>query len=73
MNYFRNTTDASDLYRPTSAAAGTTIDDTADRGNMADMMRYGTLYKATFIVPRVIQQNPGLFDTNSSPTSGPVW
>jgi hypothetical protein len=73
MNYFRNTTDASDLYRPTSAAAGTTIDDTADRGNMADMMRNGTLFKATFVVPMVVQQTPGMFDANSSPTSCPIW
>jgi hypothetical protein len=72
MTYFQNTTDASGLYRPTSAAE-TSIEDTAVRGNLADLMRNRTLVKATFLVPRVIQYNPGLLDANTSPTSRPVW
>jgi hypothetical protein len=73
MSYFQNTTDASDIYRPTSAAAGTTIEDTAVKGNLADMMRHGTVYKATFVVPKVVQHTPYLIDTNTSPTSSVVW
>ncbi len=72
MTYFQNTTDASDLYRPTSAAE-TSIDDSAVRGNLADLMRNRTLVKATFLVPRVIHHIPDLLDADTSPTSRPVW
>ena len=73
MTYFRNTTDASDIYRATSAAAGASIEDTAVRGNLSDMMRHGTIFKATFVLPKVVQHTPQVLDGNTSPTSQAVW
>lgn len=66
MKFYQETTNANDLYRPTSAAAGTASDDAAVRGNLADIMRYGTLYKPTFYVQQNPRQMPGIIETTST-------
>jgi len=54
MTYFRATTDASDLYRPNSAAGSVIQHPTAVIGNLSDLMKNATIYRATFIVPEVV-------------------
>lgn len=52
IDYFLSTTDASHLYRPSSAAGSADSVDAAVRGNLADFMRNSTVYK----VPQSVQQ-----------------
>lgn len=63
MTYFQSMTDASDLYRPTSAAEAS-VEDTAVKGNLADLMRNRTLVKATFFVPRIVEYPSRQVDIN---------
>ena len=63
MTFFQTTTDASDLYRPNSAAGGIMEDSTAVKGNLADLMRNATVFRVAFIVPAVVRLD------NSSPTT----
>lgn len=72
MTYFQTTTDASDLYRATSAAADTHRSGAAVPGNLADLMRNATIFRATFIAPAVVHVNKPTPDTSVSDTYGPL-
>lgn len=53
MNYFRNTTDASNLFYP-NAASGTVMDfGTAVSGNLADSVRNSTTFRDTSSIPTI--------------------
>jgi hypothetical protein len=68
MTYFKSATDASDLYRPSAAAASTDRYSTAVTGNLSDMMRNATIFRATFIAPVVVHINNPVPETNARDT-----
>ena len=72
MTYFQTTTDASDIYRPSSAAGSGKITGTAVPGNLADLMRNATIFRATFVAPVVLHVNNPTPDTHVSDTYGPL-
>ena len=72
MSYFKAATDASDLYRPSAAAASTDRYSTAVTGNLSDMMRNATIFRATFIAPVVVHINNPTPDINARDTYGAV-
>ena len=55
MTYFQNTTDASGLYRPSSAAGSDNTAGTALQGNLADFMKNGSVVRVTLISTPQIQ------------------
>lgn len=55
MTYFQNTTDASGLYRPSSAAGSDNTTGTAVQGNLADFMKNGSVVRLTLISAPQIQ------------------
>jgi len=57
MKYFQNTTDASQLYRTTSAAEEAVFESTAVRGNLSDLIRNATIIRGTVVAPIVVQTN----------------
>jgi len=69
MNYFRATTDASDLYRPNSAATTTQLS-TAVNGNLADMMRNATIFRVTVIAPQTVHMDTPEPSTSARDTYG---
>ncbi len=64
MSYFRATTDASDVFRPSSAAPGTFPVSAGVNGNLADMMRNATVYRVTFVTQPIIHFNNPAPDTH---------
>ena len=66
MTNFELTTDASYLYRPTSAVGGGQFGGTAITGNLADLMRNATVYRETFMAPVVIQVNVSAPETHQN-------
>lgn len=73
MTYFQNTTDASQQYRPNSAAAGSFQDGTIVRGNLSDLMRNATVVKGTFVVPTLVHSDIRERESTSVPMYGIVW
>lgn len=73
MTYFQTTTDASDLYRPNSAAGSDKQAGTAVSGNLADLMRNRTIFREAFVAPVVVHENNPAPDTHiRSNTFGPL-
>lgn len=72
MTYFQTTTDASNLYRPSSAASDIHRSETAVPGNLADLMRNATIFRATFIAPAVVHVSEPIPDTSIAETYGPL-
>ena len=72
MMYFQTTTDAHDLYRPSSAAESSDENGTAVQGNLSDFMKNATIFRATFIAPITVHINKPSPDTNVSDTYGPL-
>jgi len=73
MTYFQNTTDASNLYRASSAADGNSQDGTAVKGNLSDFMKNATIFRGSFVAPKIVYVTSPGQDANSSATYGPVW
>lgn len=57
MTYFQNTTDASGLYRQSSAAGSENTFGTAVQGNLADVMKNGSVVRVTLVAPPLMQFN----------------
>ena len=72
MMYFQTSTDAHDLYRPSSAAESRNESGTAVQGNLSDLMRNATIFRATFIAPVIVHINSPSPDTNVHDTYGPL-
>lgn len=64
MSYFQLSTDASYLYRPTSAVGTGQAICTAVPGNIMDLMRNGVLVRGTFVAPMIAQINDPVPDTH---------
>lgn len=72
MTYFQTTTDASELYRPSSAAESGKQAGTAVSGNLADLMRNHTIFREAFVAPVVVRENNPAPDTHVRDTYGPL-
>jgi len=72
MIYFQTTTDARDMYRPSSAAETRKAIGTALSGNLSDLMRNATIFRATFVAPVVIHVNNPAPETHVGDTYGPL-
>lgn len=57
MSYFQSTTDASNLYRPTTATETSKEMGTAVRGNLADQMNNVIIIRTTYMANQNIGTN----------------
>jgi hypothetical protein len=73
MNYFKPTSDASYLYRPTSASDTGQYTGTAVKANLADLMRNANIVRETFIAPILIQVNNPIPDTHIRGIDEPLY
>jgi hypothetical protein len=70
MTYFQTTTDASDVYRSSSAAGSGKFTGTAVSGNLSDLMRNATIFRATFVAPVVVHVSNPTPDAHVGDTYG---
>jgi hypothetical protein len=74
MNYFKPTSDASYLYRPTSASDTGQYTGTAVKANLADLIRNASIVRETLIVPMLIQVvNDPVPDTHVRGVAAPLY
>lgn len=57
MTFFLNSTDASNLYRPSSAAGTLENKGTVVGGSLSDVMKNGLVFRITQVVPAQVQYN----------------
>jgi len=66
MTFFQNTTDASNMYIPNSAAGSNDLNGSAVSGNLSDVMKNGAIYRVTYVAP-IFLSNNDLKPTSVSP------
>ena len=54
MTFFKNTTDASNVYIPNSAAGSSDLNGAAVAGNLSDVMKNGAVFQITYIAPTLL-------------------
>lgn len=63
MIFFQNTTDASRVFSPNSAAGNNNLNGVAVGGNLSDMMKNATIFRVTVVAPIYLR------DSDLKPTS----
>lgn len=68
MTFFQNTTDASNVFSPNSAAGSNNLNEAAVGGNLSDVMKNATIFRVTHIAP-IYLRNSDLKPTSALPDS----